>query len=68
VVLVAARFFGDTLSHRVFCSSHPMAVGALFYSADAALPLLHCASRTISVVAAQNESAREIAFMSCVQR
>jgi hypothetical protein len=45
-----------------------MAVGGLFYSADAALPLLHCASRTISVVAAQNESAREIAFMSCVQR
>jgi hypothetical protein len=27
VVLVAARFFGDTLSHRVFCTSHPMALG-----------------------------------------
>ena len=49
-------FFGDALSHRVL--ERPMAVGGLFYSADAALPLLHCASRTINVVIAQNISAR----------
>ena len=56
-------FFRDALSYRVL--ERPMAVGGLFYSADAALPLLHCASRTINVVAAQNESARDIDFMCC---
>jgi hypothetical protein len=49
-------FFGDALSYRAL--ERPMAVGGLFYSADAALPLRHCASCTINVVISQNISAR----------
>jgi hypothetical protein len=46
----------------------PMAVGGLFYSADAALPLLHRACRTINAVTAQNKPARKVDFMRCVPR
>jgi hypothetical protein len=33
-------------------------VGGLFYSADAALPLPHCASRTINAVITKQTSAQ----------
>jgi hypothetical protein len=59
-------FFGDALSYRVL--ERPMAVGGLFYSADAALPLLHRACRTINAVTAQNKPARKVDFMRCVPR
>ena len=55
-----------SVSYRVL--ERPMAVGGLFYSADAALPLLHRACRTINAVTAQNKPARKVDFMRCVPR